>query len=226
MTQRAILAQGLGKRFEHTMPRRRTLLGRLLGGAPPASIWALKDVSFEVSKGECFGIEGSNGAGKSTLLAIIAGILEPTCGRIEVNGRGNAFFHLSAGLQGELSVRDNIEICAILMGLRRRQALDRVEAILDFSGLGPYAEVRLAELSTGQAARVAFSTAMHADLDILLVDEALAVGDAAFQEKCRGAFESLRAQGKTLVVVSHDAALLKSVCSRTLKLEGGRLGGG
>jgi ABC-type polysaccharide/polyol phosphate transport system ATPase subunit len=186
-------------------------------------VWALRDVSFEVGRGECLGITGPNGSGKSTLLAVIAGILEPTSGSVRVEGRVNTFFNLRAGLQAELSVRDNIEVCGILMGLRRWEVLRRLEAILDFAEMADLAEVRMAELSTGQAARITFSTAIHSDLDILLVDEVLAVGDQAFQEKCRQAFARLRREGKTLIVVSHDEALLRSLASRMLRLRGGRV---
>jgi ABC-type polysaccharide/polyol phosphate transport system ATPase subunit len=222
----AVSVRGLCKLFHHHLPRYRTMVGRLRcaweGGDPEIPAWALRGVSFEVGRGECLGVTGPNGAGKSTLLALIAGILEPTAGSIRVEGRANTFFNLLAGLQGELSVRDNIEICGVLMGLRRREILGRVDAVLDFAELSALAEVRMAELSTGQAARVAFAAAIHSDLDILLVDEVLSVGDRAFQEKCRQAFARLRREGKTLIVVSHDDALLRSLAPRILRLEGGR----
>jgi ABC-type polysaccharide/polyol phosphate transport system ATPase subunit len=187
-----------------------------------ADTWALADVSFEVAAGECFGISGPNGAGKSTLLSLIAGILEPTSGRVETFGRTNTLLSLGHGLQPELSVLDNIEICGILMGLRRREALRRRDAILDFAELGARAELRLAELSTGQAGRLAVSTALHADLDIVLLDETLSVGDAAFQAKCEAAFAGLGGQGKTLLAASHDLELLRRLCRRTLRLSDGR----
>jgi ABC-type polysaccharide/polyol phosphate transport system ATPase subunit len=218
----AVRAERLSKRFRHVLPRRDTLLGRLRGLGDGVETWALRELSFEVEPGECFGISGPNGAGKSTLLSLIAGILAPTSGRVEVGGRTNAFLSLTHGLQPELSVLDNIEICGILMGLRRRELLRRRDAILDFSGLAERAELRLAELSTGQTARVAFSTALHADLDIMLIDETLAVGDAAFQAKCARAFHDLRGQGKTLLIASHDQELLRRLCRRTLHLEQGR----
>ncbi|OGS40949.1 MAG: hypothetical protein A2506_07050, partial [Elusimicrobia bacterium RIFOXYD12_FULL_66_9] len=192
----AIRAEGLGKLFHHKLPRFDTLLGRLRRRLLPdhveGSTWALRDVSFTVGRGECFGVCGPNGAGKSTLLAVIAGILELTEGRVEVDGRTNAFLSLHSALQPEMSVLDNIEICGILMGLRRREILRRTEAILDFAELAGRAELRMAELSAGQTARVSFSTAVHADIDILLVDETLSVGDAAFQAKCVDAFTRLR----------------------------------
>lgn len=223
----AIRVEGLGKRFVHTLPRHHTLIGRLRlklgGGDPPPSVWALRDVSFSVERGECLGLSGPNGAGKSTLLKIIAGIIAPTEGKVRVGGRVNTFFQIGAGIQRELSVRDNIEIAGVLMGLRRREILARAEEILRFAELPSLAEVRMADLSTGQTARVVFSTAIHADLDILLVDELLTVGDEEFQNKCLRAFEDLRSAGKTLIVASHDSELLDRVCSRRLRLREGRV---
>ncbi|MBI5211583.1 MAG: ABC transporter ATP-binding protein [Elusimicrobia bacterium] len=224
----AVRAEGLGKLFHQTLPRYNTLLGRLrrrLGAASPEPripVWALRDLSFEVGRGECLGIAGPNGAGKSTLLALVAGILEPTTGRLRVEGRANPFLSIGAGMQPELSVVDNIEIRGILMGLRRREILRRVEAILEFAELPDRAEVRMAELSTGQAARVFFSTAAHCDPDILLADEALSAGDGSFREKCVGTFRRLRLEGRTVLFASHDEGLLRNVATRVLRLKGGR----
>ena len=194
-------------------------MGRFMNGAPASlPVWALRDLSFSVERGDCLGVVGPNGCGKSTLLKLIAGIMEPTEGTLRVEGRASAFLSLGAALQPDLGVRDNVEIGGILMGLRRREILARTEAILDFAGATALAEVRLGELSTGQAARVAFSTMIHADLDLLLVDEALAVGDSAFQAKCLEAFGKLRKEGKTLVVASHDEGLLDALGARRLRL--------
>ncbi len=227
MTAAAVSVSGLGKLFSHRLPRNRTLVGRLRcafnGQRAVIPVWALKGVSFEVGRGECLGITGPNGSGKSTLLRIIAGILAPTEGTVRVDGRVNTFLNIGAGLQGDLSVSDNIEICGILMGLRRRQVLDRVARILDFAELGPLAGVRMGELSSGQSARVVFSTTIHSDLDVLLVDEALSVGDPAFRRKCRESFLRLRREGKTLIVVSHDEDMLAKLDARIVRLEGGRL---
>ena len=221
-----VSARGLGKLYHHRLPRYRSLVGRLRrafdGGSDRLPVWALRDISFEVGPGECLGVSGPNGSGKTTLLRLIAGILEPTEGAVEVSARTNTLLSLNAGLQGELSVIDNIEIGGILMGLRRREVLRRAEAILDFAGVPGLADVRMGELSNGQMSRVAFSTMVHSDLDLILVDEALAVGDADFQRKCRAAFARLRAEGKTLIVVSHDAGLLDGLDARPLTLSGGR----
>ncbi|MBI3549129.1 MAG: ABC transporter ATP-binding protein [Elusimicrobia bacterium] len=229
MSGAALEVRGLGKLFHHTLPRYRTMVGRLRrwadGGPSGLPVWALKDVSFEVARGECLGVMGPNGSGKSTLLALIAGILEPTEGAIRARGRVNTLLNLGAGLQQELSVRDNVEIFGILTGLSRRRALELTPRILDFAGVEPLAEVRMAELSSGQAARVAFSTAMHSDLDLLLVDETLSVGDSQFQAKCEGEFQRLRREGRTLIVVSHDEPALRAVATRILRLESGRVAG-
>lgn len=223
----AISTVGLGKLFHHRLPRYASLVGRLRlwseGGPGSLPVWALKEVSFELAHGECLGIAGPNGSGKSTLLSLLAGILEPTTGSVRVEGRVSTLININAGLQPDLSVLDNVEIFGVLMGLRRREALKRVPAVLEFAGLSELAEVRMGELSTGQVARVAFSSALHADLDVLLVDEALSVGDAAFQEKCRTAFARLRAAGKTMVVISHDEGMLRSLCTRILRLDAGRV---
>lgn len=227
MSKLVVAARGLGKLFRHRLPRYSSVVGRLRlwseGGAGALPVWALKDVSFELRRGECLGVAGPNGSGKTTLLRLLAGILEPSEGSCSVFGRVNTLLNLGAGLQSELSVRDNVEICAILMGLRRAEALKRSDAILDFAGLRDLAEVRMGELSTGQTARLSFAAALHADLDVLLVDEALAVGDQAFQNKCKEAFAGLRRDGKTMVVISHDEALLRGLSTRILRLDHGRM---
>lgn len=226
MSATAVKVRGLGKLYTHRLPRYRTVVGRLRrvleGGRSSLPVWALRDVSFDVERGECLGVTGPNGAGKSTLLGLLAGILEPTSGTVEVSGRTSTFFSPHAGQQAELSVRDNIEIAGILMGLRRRELKRREDAILDFAGLTDVAEVRLGELSSGQVARAAFSTMIHSDIDLLLVDEALSAGDRAFQDKCRSAFARLRSEGKTLIVASHDEALLRSLAARPMRLRDGR----
>ncbi|MDX6769538.1 MAG: ATP-binding cassette domain-containing protein [Elusimicrobiota bacterium] len=219
----AVRAVGLGKLFRRTSPRHDTIIGRLRHPVGPAdSTWALREVSFEVGRGECFGVCGPAGSGKTTLLRLVAGILEPTEGLLEVDGRTNALLSLRAALHPELSVLENVEICGVLMGLRLTQIRRRAEAILDFAELTGRAGLRMSELPAGQAARVSFATAVHADLDILLIDEALAVGDAAFTAKCESALTRLRREGTTILAASHDPSLLARVASRHLRLDGGR----
>ncbi|MBI4349719.1 MAG: ABC transporter ATP-binding protein [Elusimicrobia bacterium] len=220
-------AVGLGKRFRHTLPRYHTLFGRLrhaaAGGAVVGERWALRGVSFSVGPGECLGVVGPNGAGKTTLLRLAAHILEPTEGSVVVRGRPSCLLQLHAGLQPELSVRDNVELGAVLMGLSRREARGRTPEVLRFAGLSEAAEVRAAELSAGQLARLGFSTALHSDLDVLLVDEALTVGDAEFRARCLDAFGGLLRDGKCVLVATHDLEPLKALGARVLELRAGRV---
>lgn len=223
----AISARGLGKRFTiGTRQERRTLLSEirqtLTGAAPHRDLWALKDLDLDIRRGEIFGLIGANGAGKSTLLLLLAGILEATEGTLEVRGKTDPFFQFGAGLRPQLTVRHNIALCAALLGMPDEELRRRLPKIVEFSGLGDYLYARYGELSTGLAARLPFAVAVHADLDIILIDEMLAVGDRAFQDKCLSAFRALAREGKTLVVVSHSLDLVGELCHRALYLEAGR----
>lgn len=181
----------------------------------------LVDVTFEVQPGEFFGIIGANGSGKSTLLKILAGIYRADAGEVRVNGRLSPFIELGVGFSGELTARENIEINGMLLGLTRRQLAERFGAIIDFAGLGRFVDQQLKNYSSGMLTRLAFSVAIQVPFDILLVDEALAVGDADFQQKCLDTFDDLRERGKTVVLVSHDLSLVASFCDRALWLEDG-----
>jgi ABC-type polysaccharide/polyol phosphate transport system ATPase subunit len=223
----AIKAEGLGKRFMIGAADERRTLWRaahraLTGHGARRELWALRDVDFEVRRGERFGIIGPNGAGKSTLLLLMAGIFQPTTGSLRAAGKTDPFFQLGAGLKPRLTVRDNFALCAALLGISRRDFLRRLPRMLEFSGLGDYLYARYGELSSGLAARLPFAAALHADLDIILVDEMLAVGDLAFQARCGEAFRSFAGQGKTLVLVTHNLELIRTYCGRALYLKGGR----
>ncbi|MDE2491333.1 MAG: ABC transporter ATP-binding protein [Elusimicrobia bacterium] len=223
----AVVAEGLGKRFRiAARDERRTVLGRLrraLTGAPERrELWALRDLDLEIRRGEIFGVIGANGAGKSTLLLLLAGILAPTRGSLRVEGKTDPFFQFAAGLRPQLSVLDNMALCAALLGLTRREFKRRLPQIVEFSGLGDYLYARYGELSTGLAARLPFATAIHADLDIIVIDEMLSVGDRAFQAQCLEAFRGLADRGKTLIVVSHNLDLVAELCGRALYLKEGR----
>ena len=222
----AVRAMGLGKRFSigsraerKTFPN--TLRRWITGAATHRDLWALRDIVFELRRGEILGVIGPNGAGKSTLLLLLAGILTPTEGRVEVRGKINPFFCLGAGLQPQLTVRENFSLCAALLGIPRRQFQRRFPEMVAFSELEDYLYAKLGELSSGLAGRVPFTTAIHAELDIILVDEFLAVGDIKFGQKCHNVFDSFRAQGKTLVVVSHSVDIIKAMSDRVLYLNGG-----
>jgi ABC-2 type transport system ATP-binding protein len=185
---------------------------------------ALCDVSFSIDEGEFFGIVGPNGSGKSTLLKVLAGIYLADSGTVRIGGRISPFIELGVGFNPEFTARRNVEINGMLIGLTRRQVAERFDSIIAFAGLERFVDQQLKNYSSGMLLRLAFSVAIQVPFDILLVDEALAVGDADFQEKCMGTFDDLRARGKTVVLVSHDLGVVNSLCDRALLLEGGRIG--
>lgn len=184
---------------------------------------AIDRVSFAVFKGETFGILGRNGAGKSTLLALIAGVLPPTTGTISVKGRISPLLDLGVGFTPELTGIENIIINGVLLGLRRKEIEVKMPHIIDFSGLRPFIDQPLKTYSSGMQMRLGFAIAIHAQPDILLVDEVLAVGDAEFQEKCLDRIAELRRQGVTIVFVSHDLHTLETICDRAAWIDKGRI---
>ncbi|MEN3009739.1 MAG: ABC transporter ATP-binding protein [Candidatus Bipolaricaulaceae bacterium] len=184
---------------------------------------ALKDVSFSVPEGTVLGIIGPNGAGKSTLLRVIAGIYRPTSGRIIVNGRVSALLSLGLGFHPELSGRENIIIGGLAMGLSRREIKRRMEEIVEFAELQDFIDAPVRTYSSGMYMRLAFSVAVNVDPDILLLDEVLAVGDAAFAEKSRARMDEFKKQGKTILLVTHDLATVKSWCHQALWLNNGEV---
>jgi lipopolysaccharide transport system ATP-binding protein len=184
---------------------------------------AIDELSLTVCQGETFGILGRNGAGKSTLLSLIAGVLRPTSGIISVQGRISPLLELGVGFTPDLTGIENIVINGVLLGLRRREVEAKMDDIIDFSGLGPFIDQPLKTYSSGMQMRLGFAIAIHAEPDILLVDEVLAVGDAEFQKKCLGRIADLRKRGVTIVLVSHDLPTMESVCDRAAYIEKGRL---
>jgi lipopolysaccharide transport system ATP-binding protein len=222
----AIRAKGLGKKYMiGVRDRRPTVLSRLrrglMGRPDRRELWALRGIDLEIRRGEIFGVVGPNGAGKSTLLLLLAGILAPSAGELTVHGRTDPFFQFAAGLRPGLTVLDNFMLCGALLGIPRAEFKRRLPAMLEFSGLGDWLYCRYGELSAGMAARLPFSAAIHADLDIIVIDEMLAVGDRAFRAKCLQAFKMLAARGKTLVLVSHTTEFIEELCERALYLKGG-----
>ena len=201
------------------------LLSRVGRGVLAAefSVPALVDVSLEIARGEMTGVVGSNGSGKSTLLKLLAGIVQPTSGRVSVEGRLAALLELGAGFHPEISGRENIEINGLLLGLSRRQIAERFDAIVAFAELEEFLDAPLKTYSSGMAVRLGFSIAAHSDPDVLLVDEVLAVGDEAFSHRCLEKFAEFERAGKTIVVVSHDLALVSQRCRRAVWLEKGRI---
>jgi ABC-type polysaccharide/polyol phosphate transport system ATPase subunit len=182
---------------------------------------ALKGVSFQVHRGEFFGIVGRNGSGKSTLLKVLASIYRADSGRIRIAGRLAPFIELGVGFNPELTARENVELNGVMMGLGRREARRRLDAVLDFAELRSFVDLKLKNYSSGMMVRLAFAVMVGADADVMLVDEVLAVGDAAFAQKCTDVFREKRAAGKTLVLVTHDMAAVQAFCDRAMLIHDG-----
>ncbi len=185
--------------------------------------YALSDVSFEIKKGEFFGIIGRNGSGKSTLLKILAGIYRPNKGVVKINGRISPFLELGIGFNPELSGRDNVYLNATVLGLTKKEIDRKFDSIVAFSELERFIDQKLKNYSSGMNVRLAFSVAIHANRDILLMDEVLAVGDANFQSKCLAEFAHYKEMGKTVVLVTHDISTVQRYCDRAMLVRNGRI---
>lgn len=199
------------------------LTGRVPASAKAKDFWALQNVSFELNHGEAFGIIGANGAGKSTILKLITGIMKPTAGRIEVNGRLSALIEVGAGFHPDLTGRENIYLNGTILGMRRTEIDRKFDAIVEFSGLADFIDTPVKRYSTGMYARLGFSVAAHVDPDILIVDEVLSVGDVVFQNRCLGKMNSIIRSGATVIFVSHNLRAIAELCPRSILLEHGRV---
>jgi lipopolysaccharide transport system ATP-binding protein len=199
-------------------PWRRLVKG---GGAGPEIIWALDDVSFEVKSGEVLGIIGRNGAGKSTLLKILSRITAPTRGRVELRGRVGSLLEVGTGFHPELTGRENIYLNGAILGMSRKEIKARFDEIVDFAGIEKFMDTPVKRYSSGMYVRLAFAVAAHLEPEILLVDEVLAVGDAAFQKKCLGKMGSVIQEGRTVLFVSHNMAAVETLCQRVMLLDQG-----
>src|SRR5581483_3520255 len=184
---------------------------------------ALKHVSFTVDRGEMVGIIGRNGSGKSTVLKIIAGVYAPTSGRVSVQGSIAPLIELGAGFHHELTGRENILLNGLLLGLSKKEVLEREPRMIEFAELGDFIDAPVKQYSSGMYMRLAFSVATEVDPDILLIDEILAVGDTKFQQKCMERIRQFRAAGKTMVFVSHDMNSIRELCDRVLLVHQGEL---
>jgi ABC-type polysaccharide/polyol phosphate transport system ATPase subunit len=214
----------LDKTFRVPDGRPSTMHGRLahpLRQIGYRELQALRDINFEVHQGEFFGIVGRNGSGKSTLLKILASIYRADRGRIRIAGRLAPFIELGVGFNPELTARENVELNGVMMGLGRRQARRRLDSVLDFAELREFVDLKLKNYSSGMMVRLAFAVMVQADADVMLVDEVLAVGDAAFAQKCTDVFREKRAAGKTLVLVTHDMATVQAFCDRAMLIHDG-----
>lgn len=221
----AIGVNNLGKKFKlYTSPMGRFLeyltLGKTTGHT---DFWALQDISFEIPRGTTLGILGQNGSGKSTLLSILAGVLEPSAGSFTINGKVSAILELGSGFHPEFSGRDNVYMYGSIMGLSKQQVDERFADIVRFSELGDFISQPLRTYSTGMVIRLAFSVAVHVDADILIVDEALAVGDAIFQHRCFRKIREMQQAGKTILYVGHDTEAVRNICTSALLLDAGRI---
>lgn len=217
----------VGKRFQLEEGRtlREFLPALFRGKGWSAPFYALRDVSFSVSRGETLAIIGRNGSGKSTILKLIAGVMAPSEGEIRVAGRVSPLIELGAGFHPDLTGRENIHLNATILGMSTKEIRERLDEIVDFAELREFIETPVKRYSSGMYMRLGFSVAIHSDPEILLVDEVLSVGDAAFQEKCLDKMHEFQEQGTTIVLVSHAMDLVRKFCRRVLLLEGGRLVG-
>lgn len=189
----------------------------------PNSFWALKDISFDVKEGEAFGIIGRNGAGKSTLLKILSRITPPTTGEIKLRGRVASLLEVGTGFHQELTGRENIFLNGAILGMKRKEVLNKLHDIIEFSEMEKFIDTPVKHYSSGMYARLAFAVAAHLESDILIVDEVLAVGDASFQKKCLGKMGDVSKKGRTVLFVSHNMGMIQSLCKRVALLDGGRL---
>lgn len=219
----AIAARGVGKRYDIYSRNLHRLAHAFTRNAKYArEFWALRDVSFEVKRGEAVGIVGRNGSGKSTLMQIIAGTLAPSEGEVAIRGRVSALLELGSGFNPQFTGRENVFLAGSILGLSRREMNDKFDAIAGFADIGEFLDQPVEVYSSGMHARLAFSVAVCVEPDVLIVDEILSVGDAGFQQKCLSRMRRLIDNGMTLLLVSHSADMVKSICSRALYLHHGR----
>jgi lipopolysaccharide transport system ATP-binding protein len=238
MSEIAITAEGLGKRYQ--IGRQRELHGRLTeslwnalrspldlvrraAGSSDAWIWALRDASFEIRRGDVVGIIGRNGSGKTTLLKVLSRITEPTTGTATLNGRIGSLLEVGTGFHPELTGRENVYMSGAVLGMRRQEINRKFDEIVDFAGIGMFLDTPVKRYSSGMQVRLGFAVAAHLDPEILLVDEVLAVGDAEFQKKCIGKMSELGESGRSILFVSHSMPAIRRLCERALLLDGGRI---
>lgn len=224
----AIVVGHVSKQFRIPHERKNTvyqhIAGLFGGGSASYELFnALNDVSFNVDHGETFGVIGPNGSGKSTLLKILAGVLYPDSGMVKINGKIAPFLELGVGFQPDLTAEENIYLYGAIMGLTKKEIASKYDEILEFAELKRFENMKLKNFSSGMTVRLAFSTAIQTDPDILLVDEVLAVGDESFQRKCSEKINEIRKNGKTIILVSHAMGTVQELCERCILIHGGNI---
>ncbi len=223
----AIVVDNVSKRFRIPHEKKTTVFQNVVGLIKRQfsyeEFWALKNVSFEVNKGEALGIIGRNGSGKSTLLKILAKVLYPNSGSVSMNGKVASFLELGVGFQPELTASENVYIYSSILGLGRKQVDKAYDNIFDFAELKKFENMKLKNFSSGMFLRLAFSTAINATPDTLLIDEVFAVGDEAFQKKCADKMNQFKTDGRTIVFVSHALESVKKLCDRSILLNEGQI---
>lgn len=220
----AIECEGAAKAFQLYMRRNDQLAQALLGWWKQfyKEHWVLRDITFQVKRGECVGIVGRNGAGKTTLLQVLCGITQPTRGVVSVNGRLAPILALGAAFDGSLTGRENALIGCAILGLKRKEIDERLQSIVDFAEIGMFFDQPMKLYSSGMVARLAFAICAHVDADILIVDEALSVGDEFFAKKCQRFIDDFAKRG-TIIVVSHALGYLGEICDRVMWIDEGRV---
>lgn len=220
------LAEALTDAVKAPIRAVRALPGLMRGRAPPhETIWALKDISFDVKAGEVVGIIGRNGAGKSTLLKILSRITEPSTGYAQVYGRVGSLLEVGTGFHPELTGRDNVLLNGAILGMKKSEIVARFDEIVAFSEVGAFIDTPVKHYSSGMYLRLAFAVAAHLHPGVLVVDEVLSVGDAEFQAKCMGKMQKVASEGRTILLVSHNMAAICNLCTRALHIERGKLVG-
>src|SRR5690349_13951416 len=232
MNDTAIRALGLAKEYKIGEAQHNTLRDQIMAGARSLlrrgikrqrhdRFWALRDVSFEVKKGEMVGIIGHNGAGKSTLLKILSRITEPTLGRAEIQGRVGSLLEVGTGFHFELTGRENVYLYGAILGMSKAEIDSKFKKIVEFSEIEQFLDTAVKHYSSGMYVRLAFAVAAHLDPEILLIDEVLSVGDLAFQRKCMGKLGDAAKSGRTVLFVSHNIGVVQALCSRAILLQNG-----
>ena len=217
---REALVDGVTAPFRRTINR---LRGQAKGAELDETIWALKDVSFELRNGETIGIIGGNGAGKSTLLKIISRITEPTEGFAEIHGRIGSLLEVGTGFHPELTGRENTYLNGAILGMKKAEIKRKFDEIVSFSGIDKFIDTPVKHYSSGMYLRLAFAVAAHLEPEILIVDEVLAVGDARFQKKCLDKMQDISQKGRSIVFVSHNMLAITQLCERAILLDNGRV---